>query len=122
VELRKYDRVQGLIFGAFGEVSDDVKKLTDKMAEHMGQRWRTLGASNFAEGIAVSKRLIEKTIGIASVRAYAYVSEEAMRLSRTWGIHDDDGRAADTRERASYDAWLLSYFESTVGLGSNIGL
>ena len=70
--LRSFTPVRGLIFGGYGEASDDVhdviRECADRQAE---QQWRLHGARSAAEMRSFLVSRARRRIGLAAVRAFA---------------------------------------------------
>jgi hypothetical protein len=76
--LRGYPPVRGLVFGAYGEASQDVHALLKAAAvQGAKQRWSSMGARSCAEAEGIFSALLRRRWGIVSVREYA-----RMRLAR----------------------------------------
>ena len=88
--LNTFGRVQGLIFGAFGEGSPDVHALIHLISVKGAERgWRPEGASSAGDAAAALKRQAERSIGIEAVRGHA-----RLKLDRlAWMTGDMDAGA-----------------------------
>ena len=53
-EVKRHGRIDGLVFGAYGEASSDVEQLVQKIAAGSAQRhWRGMGARDVLEAKSI---------------------------------------------------------------------
>ena len=70
--LAGYGRVRGLVFGAFGEASEDVHDLVQTLASSYSARhWIDMHARDPNEAKAIVARMLYRSWGLAAVRANA---------------------------------------------------
>ena len=70
--LRSFTAVRGLVFGAYGEASDDVHFLVRHAAEAIaGRVWQTHGARSEAEMLGMLSAQLRRRMGLQAVRAMA---------------------------------------------------
>ena len=99
-ELLNWGHIDGLVFGAFGEVSKTVEVLMGAISTRAaGLFWREMGAKNRTEARAVLTGRTRRKIGITVVRAHA-----RMKLDRLREVKCGDYRAAARRRRQSREA------------------
>ena len=64
--------MEGLAFGAFGEVSTEVQQLINATAQFAAKRtWREMGARTQKEALGIRLQKYKKMVGISTVRSYA---------------------------------------------------
>ena len=70
--MRRTSAVLALVFGAYGEMSDDVHALLDQASRAMAhKRWRALGARSEAECRSYFITRLRQRMCLAVTRAYA---------------------------------------------------
>jgi hypothetical protein len=105
--LRSFSETRGLVFGAYGEASDDVHELIDVAAEAKARRlWRQAGARSQKEYQGYLKRNMRRRVGLVTVQ------EQAMHLIARLPLinvprHVLDDVTADRRRQQTYGAFTL---------------
>ena len=115
-ELKKFGKIGALAFGAFGEVSKDVRVLVKEIAGGEGQRWKSLGASSYQDQVNRSTARAKEYIGITGVRSYAEALKEGLRKTQA------HTRPCSEDSYASFERiqeWLYRYYEDSVSHGFN---
>ena len=70
--LRAFGDTRGLVYGAYGEASDDVHALIAIAAAKLaGQQWRAAGARSAAEMLSFVKSRCYRRVGLRTVQAFA---------------------------------------------------
>ena len=68
-ELARHGRIDGLVFGAYGEVSQDVETLVHAIVKNGAIRhWRHMGADSVMEARAVYANMTRRALGITAVK------------------------------------------------------
>ena len=100
-EMTSYGRIEGLVFGAYGEVSRDVDALVKLAATHGAPaRWRDMGARNVMEARSTITQQWRRTLGVQGVRAHAALKRAVLRR-----VIGGDENAGGRRRNARYSAW-----------------
>ena len=82
-EVRRYGRIDGLVFGAFGEASTDVEQLLQACAKIGAERhWREMGARKPEEAQDVLLAKYRRQIGVEAVRGHATLKLDRLRQVR----------------------------------------
>ena len=105
--------VQGLVAGAFGEMSGNIETLEKRIVEGMAGRYKEDGSRSFQEAKAVASFRVRRSLGIAAARGLARL--KVKRLDEVMGC----GQQAPSEE-GRRDAWekrRQAYYERCVGLG-----
>ena len=80
IELDSYGVVEGLVFGAYGEVSNHVDQLMKAAAgKAAGVHWRRLGAQTMADARSTYVRRFRDWLGIECVRSHAKMKADRLR-------------------------------------------
>ena len=94
--LDAFGRVQGWVFGAFGEASPDVHALAKNLGDIGASRgWREMGATSAVEASAVLTNRARRALGIEAVRGHA-----RLKLDRLAAVSGDVDEGAARRERS----------------------
>ena len=81
--LRPYGRVHGFVFGAFGEVSVDMRNILYKIIEYKAERqWKRLGAQNFLQAKATELVKAKRYLGVEATRTYVIMLLDGRGKSR----------------------------------------
>ena len=100
-EVKRHGRIDGLVFGAYGEASSDVEQLVQKIAAGSAQRhWRGMGARDVMEAKSILIARARKWLGVEAVRGHAMLKLD--RLRQVVGGNFDN---AQRRRCASRAAW-----------------
>ena len=91
-QLRGYRGVNGLVVGAFGEMSSNVNELVSTIAHERAKSWKTMGATDYDDAVAKAARLAKLYLGIEAVRGYAHLKAERIR--------EESGRRGGARSSA----------------------
>ena len=76
-QLESYGKITPLVFGNFGKINQAcMGQLVECAAEEGKARWRSMGARDENEGIALVKNGFIREIGVAAVRAQAVLKRE----------------------------------------------
>jgi len=105
--------VQGLVAGAFGEMSGNIETLEERIVKGMAGRYKEDGSRSFQEAKAVASFRVRRSLGIAAARGLARL--KVKRLDEVMGC----GQQAPSEE-GQRDAWekrRQAYYERCVGLG-----
>ena len=71
-KLASYGRIRGLVFGAYGEASDDVRELVAALSAGWASRdWVRMNCRDPSEATAVIAHSLYRSWGLAAVRAQA---------------------------------------------------
>ena len=118
-ELESYGVVEGLVFGAYGEVSEHVDQLMLAAAgKAAGVHWRTMGAQNVADAKSAYVTRFRDWLGIEGVRSHAKMKADRLREVLAARVNPpgavaqaEERRRATEREcrlrRAQYHAFHL---------------
>ena len=82
--------VEGLVFGSFNEMSASVERLLQAVATAAAQRWREMGARNYAHARSLLVTSLYRRWGAAAARANA-----RLRIARLEHVGFGAGRRAD---------------------------
>ena len=115
--VASFGPVQGLAFGAFGEVSPAVKELVELAAKGQAQlRWRQLGARDTTEARAFFLRRAKKMLGIQGVCQYAWMKTRMMQALDARSVREARARRdAAKRKFREWDAEYYSFARSDYG-------
>ena len=115
-QLQSYGRIRGFVFGAFGEVSKDVQKYTEELAEMGSERtWRDMGARSQMEAKNLIRTMIRESIGIEAVRGNA-----RLLLDRLAVMSGDAAKAKQRREGSRFGWWQRRHLRSRLqGFGKD---
>ena len=97
IRMREFGRIQGFVFGSWGEVSRDVSRFVDLLAETGATKiWRSIEkARSIKEVKGVIKTRLRRILGIAAVR-----TAQALKLNRLAHITGDFQRTQERSKRA----------------------
>ena len=131
--LRTFTPVRALVFGAYGEMSDDVHALLDQASRAMARkRWRALGARSEAECRSYFIGRLRQRMCLAVTRAYArfrirrlyYVGlpREALGMMRARGDAGAGVRRDDMDRLRLEDFYGYQLYQGRYGLGGGAAL
>ena len=108
-------------------MSEDLRKLVGIIATLHGQRtWRDTGAQDITYAVAVAKQRAKVFIGVEAVRTYAIMLIEGTADISAQERRDQNpvanARQTEAQMRAEYLNFLNFQFETTVGLGHDLGI
>ena len=113
--MAKFGRIRGLVFGSYGEWSEDVDDLVRMCAKAIADKqWRISGMANPNEAYGLFKNYIFKELAILSLKSVAdllYDRREALGS-------DDGGESQIAMKDVLYqmDAAQLEYADIHAGL------
>ena len=113
-KLLSYGRVRGLVFGAWGEASQDVERLLSQLAKQGARnKWRRMGCLSEKAAVGCLAWLLRRRWGITAVRENARLKLERLCFvgrgataafeRRRAGAEAQIGRARLYQARASYE-------------------
>lgn len=106
--LQQFGWIRGLVVGAFGETSSDVKDLIGELATIGAERcWRDMGARSQLEARGLLKAMLRESFGIEAVRGHA-----RLKLDRLGVMSGDAAAAAKRRHNARYGWWQRRHLRS----------
>ena len=81
-EVKRHGRIDGLVFGAYGEASSDVEQLVQKIAAGSAQRhWRGMGARDVMEAKSILIARARKWLGVEAVGGHAMLKLDRLPSS-----------------------------------------
>jgi hypothetical protein len=84
--LRTYPPARALVFGAYGEASEDVHTLLRVASERAADgQWARLGARSRANAVGYFASIFRRRWGITAVREYARLRIERLGFVGAWG-------------------------------------
>jgi hypothetical protein len=96
--LDAFGRVEGYVFGAFGEASPDVHKLTRQIGDLGGARgWRDMGARSPCEASSMLANRAKRLLGIEATRGHA-----RLKLDRLASVTGDADAGAERRSKSRF--------------------
>lgn len=99
--LAGFGRVEGWIFGAYAEASEDVVELVREIARGWANlHWRDMGARSATEAAPTLGNVAIRWLGVGGGRAHA-----ALKLARLRNVVGGDARQANNRRRDSERAY-----------------
>ena len=101
-ELHNYPRVKGLVVGAFGEVSPDLREFVEDIAEGWAGQWMEMGHRTKEEARAIARHNAKKLIGIQGVRSYAKMKLRRILDIRAGHMEKKQQRDNDARREANF--------------------
>ena len=97
--LLSYGHVRGLVFGSWGEASEDVEHLLSEVAQTGARaRWRSMGCPDVAAAVGCLAWMLRRRWGIAALRENARLKLERMAYVGRGAIH-----AAARRQRSELE-------------------
>lgn len=100
-KLAEFPCVDGLVFGAYGEASDDVEELVKQASRNEASIfWRQMGARSMEEARKVIVQRSRMNLGVAAVRSHARLKANRLREVVN-GADGVAGRAAKERRARS---------------------
>ena len=104
--------IRGLVFGAFGEISEEARSLLCYAADATAARtWVADGATSEEHAAALLKNRLYRRWGIKTAREYARIKIDGLRLvggnpdfTNAPGHGDDDARFYDRQQAYVHDS------------------